>query len=839
MGLLDKVLALAGGGSTELAEDPQIKALIAAYLTEPTAERYRFEVRETPSGAALLALAPERLPRTLHSALLSDQRHRQRQGSSSDWVITLRHEKLVSDLCRRSLTMTLEEARAILEVCASILGRERFMRYKSVHKAVARAMQAAGQLHAIRASLEKLRDTLRSTGYDGGADGRKALKELEGLIDEAAGRPPQALRLERDAWGDKALAALEAMDPDARKSWQAVLDHCAGAKGSSPSAKWLKAGAEVLEQHGKREFAERGCAWLALLAEPAPKRDDRNLSRFLVGEVNGDILKGLAWLLVQVPEETVAAALADGAAAAFKKIPNYGARSVKAANACLHTLKSFPGMLGARQLAVLAPRVKLPSHAAAVEKALAECAARLGMSVAETEELATPDHGFADGRRTLQFGELRAELAIEGTSVAVSWFGPDGKPRKSEPAQVKSEFAEARKCMKRLVADVEKTLAAIRDRLERLPLDQREWPFDLWRSRYLEHPVAGALARRVIWRFRKGDAERSALWLGAKWVDDAGSPVDPEGSTVLPWHPVFADAESVRRWRTLLLTHGMVQPFKQAHREIYLLTDAERNTRTYSNRFAAHVLRQHQFAQLCAARGWKYRLMGGFDSHNVPTIELPRWNLAAEFWVEGPGNNDGMTPSGIYLHVLTDQVRFLPLPTAPARHEPGQPIPLEDVPAIVLSEIMRDVDLFVGVSSVGNDPNWSDGGPDGRFRTYWQEYSWGELSVSALNRKEILAEILPRLTALRNIAGIDGKFLVVKGKLRTYKIHLGSGNILMEPNDQYLCIVPDRSPRQADVQLPFEGDSLLAVILSKAFLLAADDKITDTSITRQIQLARP
>jgi hypothetical protein len=28
---------------------------------------------------------------------------------------------------------------------------------------------------------------------------------------------------------------------------------------------------------------------------------------------------------------------------------------------------------------------------------------------------------------------------------------------------------------------------------------------------------------------------------------------------------------------------------------------------------------------------------------------------------------------------------------------------------------------------------------------------------------------------------------VVKGELRTYRIHLGSGNILMEPNDQYLC----------------------------------------------------
>ena len=34
--------------------------------------------------------------------------------------------------------------------------------------------------------------------------------------------------------------------------------------------------------------------------------------------------------------------------------------------------------------------------------------------------------------------------------------------------------------------------------------------------------------------------------------------------------------------------------------------------------------------------------------------------------------------------------------------------------------LLRDVDLVVGVASVGNDPTWQDGGPEARFRTYWQ-----------------------------------------------------------------------------------------------------------------------
>ena len=66
---------------------------------------------------------------------------------------------------------------------------------------------------------------------------------------------------------------------------------------------------------------------------------------------------------------------------------------------------------------------------------------------------------------------------------------------------------------------------------------------------------------------------------------------------------------------------------------------------------------------------------------------------------------------------------------------------------------------------------------------------------------------------------------------------MGSGNILMEPNDQYLCIVPG-GRNEKDYQkiyLPFEGDSLLSIIISKALLLAEDTKIKDDTITRQIK----
>jgi hypothetical protein len=147
------------------------------------------------------------------------------------------------------------------------------------------------------------------------------------------------------------------------------------------------------------------------------------------------------------------------------------------------------------------------------------------------------------------------------------------------------------------------------------------------------------------------------------------------------------------------------------------------------------------------------------------------------------------------------------------------------------------VDLFVGVASVGNDPTWGDHGARHRHLDYWHDYAFGGLSGSAQARRQILEGLMPRL-AIADRCSFSDRFLVVRGQRRTYKIHLGSGNILMEPNDAYLCIVPARgqagSGAAEKVFLPFEGDHTLAVILSKAFMLADDQSITDPTILRQL-----
>jgi hypothetical protein len=222
--------------------------------------------------------------------------------------------------------------------------------------------------------------------------------------------------------------------------------------------------------------------------------------------------------------------------------------------------------------------------------------------------------------------------------------------------------------------------------------------------------------------------------------------------------------------------------------------------------------------------------MGGWDSHNTPTRILPGRDLGVEFWVN-PVEDSETTASGVYTLIATDQVRFLGLD--------GGLMTLAGIPPLLFSELMRDVDLFVGVASVGNDPSWADGGPRGIHRTYWYHFAFGELGQSAGTRAEVLSALLSSLVIAERCE-LKDRFLVVRGKIRTYKIHLGSANIQMEPNDQYLCIVPGRglsepSKPSEKVFLPFEGDLTLSIILSKAFMLANDDEITDPSILHQIK----
>jgi hypothetical protein len=661
-----------------------------------------------------------------------------------------------------------------------------------------------------------------------------------------------------DVWADQAMSEIKTLDSVGQTAWAELLLHCLRATGAAPSSKWLKGVDKYLDTIGSQDFFNKLLHWFPLVDKPRTLASNRYDNVQTLLPVNADILKGLVWLCSKSEDPEIARVLTALAVSAYKKIPGSGPRAGKVGNACFWALGNMPGSEGVAQLSILKLRIKTNAAQNVIAQALVTASRRIGITPAEIEEMSVPTYGLEEvGLRRDAFEEVVSELRVDGSEVEQVWSRKDAKRLSSAPKAIKEQYPEELKEISQAVKDIRKMLPAQRDRIDNLYLMQKKWTLSSWQARYLNHPLIGTIARRLIWKFSKGDQSESGIWFDGRIVGRDGQAIDwiDDSTTVELWHPINVESDVVLEWRGWLMEHEVRQPFKQAYREIYLLTDAERNTHVYSNRYAAHILRQHQFNSLCAAKGWKNALRLMVDAEFPPATKvLWQWDIRAEYWVEGIGDQYGMdtNETGTYLYLTTDQVRFYRIDAVENRAHAGgggysaqrwfgrgiaEPLPLEEIPSLVFSEIMRDVDMFVGVASVGNDPNWLDGGGDVRYRDYWHSFSFGDLTESSKTRKQVLETLVPRLKIAERCKLTD-KFLVVRGDIRTYKIHLGSGNILMEPNDQYLCIVPSRGSGvmgKEKLFVPFEGDQTLSIILSKAFLLAEDKKISDPSITRQIK----
>ena len=841
---------------------PRIPQLYRTWIEERAADRqdlgYRWHVCETKDSSAgrrvLRASREEQRGFVLAAVTWLDHRHGNESAAYYEtWAVretmltVLRHRLPFDhgDVCRL-LDWSIGQPDAFVRATAQMI------------KVLQDHLKDHELTPDLRKRVSKLTQLLEE-GYTTAETRRWAarLKELGGLSTSAVPLVPG------EAWSEAAIRDIEAMEGEERAAWVALLQRCAMARGAKPAPKWSREAGAMLEEIGRPVYESAILRWFPLV-ERLRTRPVERLSQWhpdpnlMLQDENADILKALAWLCAKSENAEVARALGTLSLAAYRKVPQMGPRCARVGNSCVWALGAMPDAAGVGQLAMLRARVKFGPAQKGIEKALEAAAGNAGMSLQEIEEISVPTYALQEvGVRRAKFGEYHVELAVTGTSsTELRWFRPDGKRQKSVPKAVKEHNPEDLKEIKAVSTDLRKMLPAQRDRIENLYLEQKSWAYHSWREYYLDHPLVGTLARRLIWKFTGDERTVAGVFHGGQLVGRDGRVLNwlNDSTRVELWHPMHENPDEVVAWRDWLAELEIRQPFKQAHREVYLLTDAERTTGTYSNRFAAHVLKQHQFNALCAARGWKNSLRLMVDDEYPPaTRELPAWGLRAEFWIEGLGDDYGAdtTLAGTYLYLATDQVRFYRVDAranyAHARGgyaalsrgpgEPTVPMVLEEIPPLVFSEVMRDTDMFVGVASVGNDPNWSDGGPEGRYRDYWTSYSFGALSQTAKTRQQVLQRLIPRLK-ISDRCRLEGRFLLVQGDVRTYKIHLGSGNILMHPNDQYLCIVPTAGAATGGLGiklfLPFEGDRTLGIILSKALLLAEDTKIQDPTILHQI-----
>lgn len=786
------------------AQNPALKAIEKAsaevqleflkhsfeWLKAQSKERGIFRIVSTLIDVASLALSvlPKPLPAEIAETLLSDVR-------KDAWVRTyFPLQKFLAVLTRDQITAKMRED-----------------------------LQSLYLQHAPSATgkIEKHSEQLRKTIGE--------LIRIDGEKELEPGRGP---------WSQIVFDEVAAKEDVTRAGWEALLEHCRTLEQTVPGKAWRTRTQELVAALGVEEVQENLQRWIALGPTPGQSPEARSPIE------DSRYQKGVIWILGLKGNDNAAAPIANFGIACLRKIPMLGAVSQKVGFACVQVLGAMECSEAVSQLSRLRAKVKYSVARRLIEKSLRLAADRSGMTTDDLEDSCVGNFGLdAEAKVESQLGDAKAQIQLCADGrVALAWYNSDGKIVKSPPAHIRKAFAKEIKSFSALKKELESTYSAQCFRLESSFANPRTMSVEHWRKYFIEHRLLGFLGRRLIWIFRNAEGwEVSGLCSTAsedgRIQDSFGEDVDlSQAQSVSLWHPLSCDTTELQRWRDRIFALSIRQPFRQAFREFYTVTSDERTARMHSNRFAGILMRQHQLASLCRVRGWNYRLMGtGFDGFNVPSIALPQWNMHAEFYVDVPTDrnpeleNSGLNEqsgSGINLFVSSDQVRF---------YRDRVEIPVDEVPVLTFSEIMRDVDLFTSVCGIGEDEKWIDQADRG-IGMLPEQFESQELSGIIELRKSILGRVLPH-TTIAEKCRLEKSWLNVRGQLGTYRIQLlWGGAMLTSPHPRWLNIpqpLLDAVPIDLS-KLPLDLDYRTEMILRKAHVLADDWKIDSPDLICQL-----
>ena len=237
------------------------------------------------------------------------------------------------------------------------------------------------------------------------------------------------------------------------------------------------------------------------------------------------------------------------------------------------------------------------------------------------------------------------------------------------------------------------------------------------------------------------------------------------------------------------------QPFKQVFRELYVKT-ADEKGRDKSLRYAGHQVQPTKTVALLKTRRWIIDGQEGLEKVYY------KENIIAKIYVLA----DWFSPADIEAPTL-EEVQFFDRKTF-------KPILIDNVPDLIFTEVMRDIDLVVSVAHIGDvDP---------------------EASHSTIEMRKAIIEFNCKLFKLKNVKFSENHVLI-KGERAEYSIHLGSG-LIHQKAGSAINILPVHSQHRGRVFLPFiDDDPKTAEIMTKVILFAQDEKIKDVFILEQIK----
>ena len=391
--------------------------------------------------------------------------------------------------------------------------------------------------------------------------------------------------------------------------------------------------------------------------------------------------------------------------------------------------------------------------------------------------------------------EIELKITVDESGKSSIHCRKDGKALKSVPAKYKKN--ETVKKYQEMNKQLKEQYSRTKQMMEQAMEDRTD--FEVWEFLELRtNPVVRPIVEYLVVKLADAEADGAMGFLTEDGiVDDRGNVtvVRPD-DRILIVHPF--DLYVSGRWheyQKLLFERKIRQPFKQVFRELYLKLDEELE-KTESRLFSGNQIQPQKTAGALRGRRWVADYEDGLQKIYY------KENIVACIYAMA----DWFTPSDIEAPAL-ECVIF-------SDRKTGEPKKIKDIPDIIYSEVMRDVDLAVSVAHAGGvDP---------------------ETSHSTVEMRRAIAQCNLDLFKIGNVR-LEGSHALIDGKLGRYSVHLGSG-VVHQAGNSMLFVVPVHSQHRGRIFLPFiDDDPKTAEIMSKILLFAEDTKIKDPGILAQIR----
>ncbi len=449
------------------------------------------------------------------------------------------------------------------------------------------------------------------------------------------------------------------------------------------------------------------------------------------------------------------------------------------------------------------------SEGRAAELALSNLSVNAGFTdvmrlILRMETLMTED--LDEKFRWTNLGEAEIRIFVDEEGKALLQCRKDEKLLKSVPAKYKKEKKVLQ--YQELVKQLKEQHSRTENMLEQAMEDQTVFEVgELWALCAnpvicpILKPLAVILANEEL---RKADRRKSSREQeiqqsdkhpvigfltegGLQNPDGSIFPVNPDDKVRITHPNDFYHAGCWQEFQKYLFDNRIRQPFKQIFRELYVKLSEELE-KEESLMFASNQIQPQKTVGVLKERRWVADYEDGLQKIYY------KENIVARIYAMA----DWFTPSDVEAPTL-ESVAFYDRKTM-------KPLTIKEIPEIVYSEVMRDVDLAVSVAHVGGvDP---------------------ETSHSTVEMRRVIVQYNLELFGLSNVR-LEKSHAMIRGKLGEYTVHLGSG-IVHRMGGAMISLVPVHSQHRGRIFLPFvDEDPKTAEIMSKVLLFAEDWKIKE------------